>query len=420
MAGSLLARSTGLLAALSVATTASAQVTIGAPAPAIDLEALENTPVDIGMTAEDVTWDALAGKTVVLEFWATWCGPCIAAIPHLNELADSYAGTDDVVFLSVTDEPVDHVNEFRTRREMRSWIGHDLDRDTIGAFGVRGIPRTFLIHDGRVMADTHPSQLKREHIEIARRGEVVEYLSEHNLERGSDVGGDEAGGSMPLGRRDRVDMTAGLDPYSTLDVTPEFQIIVREPDPAQRGMYSGDASVTMLGQTIDTHVALFWGVPRYAVDLDESLEGTRFDVIVRRGNVPAEAIRPIVSAAMGVNVEQTTVSAQGYRAVLGEEGLKLEASGLEQALGHSTRSSPEMVQVISESNTVGQLLALTSSLLGVPIEDATETGDDLYRYSVFLNADREGMPAEFFESTGIRLEPIETEVEGVAVRPIER
>ncbi|MEL6795988.1 MAG: redoxin domain-containing protein, partial [Planctomycetota bacterium] len=151
MTGPLLARSAGLLASSLITLSASSQVMLGAPAPTIDLEALENAPADLGMTAEEITWDALAGKTVVLEFWATWCGPCIAAIPHLNELAESYVDADDVIFLSVTAEPVELVNEFRAKREMKSWIGHDLDRDTLDAFDVRGIPSTILIHDGRVM-----------------------------------------------------------------------------------------------------------------------------------------------------------------------------------------------------------------------------------------------------------------------------
>ena len=45
------------------------------------------------------TLDSLKGKIIVLDFWATWCGPCIASIPHTNELAEKYK--DKVVFIGV-------------------------------------------------------------------------------------------------------------------------------------------------------------------------------------------------------------------------------------------------------------------------------------------------------------------------------
>lgn len=54
---------------------------VGQQAPLLDLSHWRNGEV----TAED-----MKGKIVVVDFWATWCGPCIAAIPHNNEMAEQY------------------------------------------------------------------------------------------------------------------------------------------------------------------------------------------------------------------------------------------------------------------------------------------------------------------------------------------
>lgn len=56
---------------------------IGQAAPELGIEKFLQAPEG------EKTLSALKGKVIVLEFWATWCGPCVAAIPHLNQLHDS-------------------------------------------------------------------------------------------------------------------------------------------------------------------------------------------------------------------------------------------------------------------------------------------------------------------------------------------
>jgi thiol-disulfide isomerase/thioredoxin len=70
---------------------------IDKPAPEVTLEWVHdaNGPV----TLADL--DSLKGKIVILDFWATWCGPCVASFPKIRELRAHYPG-DDVVILGVT------------------------------------------------------------------------------------------------------------------------------------------------------------------------------------------------------------------------------------------------------------------------------------------------------------------------------
>ena len=48
-------------------------------------------------------WASLKGKVVVLEFWATWCSPCVASLPHLNQLVESLDPAK-FQFISIDDE----------------------------------------------------------------------------------------------------------------------------------------------------------------------------------------------------------------------------------------------------------------------------------------------------------------------------
>ena len=118
-----------------------------------------------GPTAKP-TWESLKGKVVVLEFWNTRCAPCIAAIPHLNELATEFE-QKPVVFLSVSDDNPSYLKQFLKRKPMKSWLALDeFSEPTRTAFGVLGIPRTFIIApSGRIAAITHPASLKKEHLE---------------------------------------------------------------------------------------------------------------------------------------------------------------------------------------------------------------------------------------------------------------
>ena len=56
----------------------------GTPAPPLDT--LKLLQARLGARAD---WASLKGKVVVLEFWATWCSPCVASLPHFNELVES-------------------------------------------------------------------------------------------------------------------------------------------------------------------------------------------------------------------------------------------------------------------------------------------------------------------------------------------
>ena len=99
-----------------------------------------------------------AGKVVVLEFWSTTCGSCVANIPHLNELAEKFKG-QPVQFIAVTDDPESVVQRFLKKTPINAWIGLGPDagfgEDT--PYRVWAIPHTVIIDThSRIAAITSP------------------------------------------------------------------------------------------------------------------------------------------------------------------------------------------------------------------------------------------------------------------------
>ncbi len=87
----------------------------------------------------------MKGKIVVLDFWATWCGPCLASIPHMNEMAAKYAG-DGVVFLGVCNkEGGEKMLDLVHSKGIKYPVCVDARGDANSAYSVDGFPDYYII-----------------------------------------------------------------------------------------------------------------------------------------------------------------------------------------------------------------------------------------------------------------------------------
>jgi len=123
-------------------------------------------------------------KIVVVEFWATWCGPCRVSIPHLTELQRKFADRG-VVFVGVSDEDEATVRPFVNQMggKMDYTVAIDNNRKTsdgyMKAYGQNGIPCAFIVdREGRIAWVGHPMGDLEKKLEELASAPVVESPEE--------------------------------------------------------------------------------------------------------------------------------------------------------------------------------------------------------------------------------------------------
>jgi thiol-disulfide isomerase/thioredoxin len=107
------------------------------------------TLTDLG--GKEVTLASLKGKVVLLDFWATWCGPCKAAMPTMQKLHDDYKDKGVVILgVNTWEQEADAAKAYMTKKKFT--YGCLLKGDELAAaYGVRGIPTLVVIgKDGKV------------------------------------------------------------------------------------------------------------------------------------------------------------------------------------------------------------------------------------------------------------------------------
>lgn len=125
------------------------------------------------VSGEAVRLSDLRGSVVVLDFWATWCGPCRRELPIVEKLRTEFAGK--VQFLGINDEDKGTVAGFLKKNDYQLSVLMDSRRDVHRQYGIRAVPTMFVIDRGGVIRQHYvggPSEgALRKALEAALRGE---------------------------------------------------------------------------------------------------------------------------------------------------------------------------------------------------------------------------------------------------------
>ena len=119
--------------------------------PALSIAKMAPAFTVISLDGSKFNLDAMNGRVVLIDFWATWCGPCNAELPHMKKIAKEFAGQPLVIISVSWDSDETKWKNFIAKNEM-TWVQYrDADHGLSKSFGVEAIPHYFTIDSEGVL-----------------------------------------------------------------------------------------------------------------------------------------------------------------------------------------------------------------------------------------------------------------------------
>jgi uncharacterized protein (TIGR03435 family) len=277
----------------------------GQPAPPLAFSQLYGAP-----DGTKTDWPSLKGKVVVLEFWATWCAPCIAEIPHLNELATSLAAAN-IQFISVDDEDPAVVKEFLAKKHMEGWVG--IGKTVFDDYGVQSRPTTIVIDtQGNIAATTNPQQLVKDQLIALAEGKPVVFAP------------DPGSAAMAAAQKVMAEQIAAMkNPAAGSAVKPLFEFSIRPGDANAMPMTftgadkaTGQSSIDMRNAPLSLLIPWATELPEGRVSIHGDAGKGHFNMHLNAPNLDLDRLAPLlqeaIAAATGVKLTRHSEEEDAY------------------------------------------------------------------------------------------------------------
>lgn len=271
---------------------------VGSVAPPLHLQSILNAPA--GTKLELPT-----GKTVVVEFWATWCAPCLGQFPAIRALVHD-ADPSKVAFISVTDEDPGKIQRFLKTHPLAGSIGIDTTGDVFNRYGVATRPATVVIGpDGKVVTTTlHPDQLSAGQLMKIASGAAKTATATHNAALAAQVSkaNNDAQKEM-LGNAGAEDGVADLFHISISKAKQQ-----EGQDPPMHLFRFDGRSLILLDAHLKDLIVYALDLPESRVSVDKAtFAKQRYNLSIQVPSVPAaqlnSALELAISSGLGVTLE---------------------------------------------------------------------------------------------------------------------
>jgi cytochrome c biogenesis protein CcmG/thiol:disulfide interchange protein DsbE len=108
-------------------------------------------PFTLPTAAGSVSLDSLQAKVVLVDFWASWCGPCKKSFPWMSTMQERYGSKGLAIVAINVDKSRDAAEKFLTEHPTPFVVAYDPSGKTAKAFHVWGMPTSFLVGPGRAI-----------------------------------------------------------------------------------------------------------------------------------------------------------------------------------------------------------------------------------------------------------------------------